>query len=312
MKKFIFSIIAILMVFSTVFNGMVSADQAKSSVLKSSGVIIKSTTLIPAAEFMKEIGGQLLVNEKKEISLRYLSTNVQIQVNSKYAKINNVKKFFNIPTQIIDGRLMIPLQLVKSAFKLELSVNYGTSYSGRQYIESIVVNTDKVSVQILINDIYEKFQDLIIEKAWLWTTNVYVEDLSGNPIYDGIDNLAEVDVTAVKRNEDSDYINVYLTHKGRNLVAIIKDDGSRISFFVENDNPFKRFKFSQKHWNEIKQSIISIGMTTEMVSLSWGVYKSQSSDTYSWGTTSTWVYEKDSESDYYLYFTNGVLTTISE
>ncbi|OAB33873.1 stalk domain-containing protein [Paenibacillus glacialis] len=310
MKKFIFSIIGVLIVCSIVFNGVVSAEQTKSSVLKGSGVIIKNTTLIPAAEFMKEIGGQLVINEKKEITLSYLNTNVQIQVNSKYANINNVKTFFNIPSQIIDGKLMIPLQLVKSAFQLGVSVNYGTTYLGGQYLESIVVNTDKVSVTIMINDIYERFQDLIVGRAWLWTTNVYVEDLSGNPIYDGIDNLVEVDVTAVKRNEDSDYINVYLIHKGRNLVAIIKDDGSKISFFV--DSPFKRFKYSQKHWNEIKKTIVSIGMTEEMVYLSWGVYTRQTSDTYSWGTTSMWVYENDSGSDDYLFFTNGVLTNMSE
>jgi len=310
MKKFIFSIIGVLIVCSMLFNGVVSAEETKSLVLNGSGVIIKNTTLIPAAEFMKEIGGQLVINEKKEITLSYLNTNVQIQVKSKYANINNVKTFFNIPSQIIDGKLMIPLKLVKSAFKLEVSVNYGTTYLGGQYLESIVVNTDKVNVTIMINDIYERFQDLIVGRAWLWTTNVYVEDLSGNPIYDGIDNLAEVDVTAVKRNEDSDYINVYLIHKGRNLVAIIKDDGSKQSFFV--DSPYKRFKFSQYHWNEIKQMVISIGMTENMVNLSWGTYTLQSRDTFSWGTTSVWVYENESGSDDYLFFTNGVLTSMSE
>ncbi|OAB30188.1 hypothetical protein PMSD_20595 [Paenibacillus macquariensis subsp. defensor] len=310
MKKFIFSIIGVLIVCSMVFNGVVSAEETKSSVLNGSGVIIKNTTLIPAAEFMKEIGGQLVINEKKEITLSYLNTNVQIQVMSKYANINNVKTFFNIPSQIIDGKLMIPLQLVKSAFELGFSVNYGTTYVGGQYLQSIVVNTDKVNVTIKINDIYERFQDLIVGKAWLWTTNVYIEDLSGNPIYDGIDNLAEVDVTAVKRNEDSDYINVYLIHKGRSLVAIIKDDGSKISFFVKS--PFKRYKFSQEQWNEIKQTTISIGMTEEMVYLSWGPFTRQSTDTYGWGTSSMWVYEYDDGSVDYLFFYNGVLTSTSE
>lgn len=311
MKKFIFSIIGVLIVCSIVFNGVVSAEQIQSSVLKGNGVVIKNMTLIPAAEFMKEIGGQLVINDKKEITLSYLSNKVKIQINSKYAEINDVKTFFTIPSQIIDGKLMIPLQLVKSAFKLGYTVNYGDLDFGETYLASIDINMDNGKVTIMINDIYERYQGLIVNRAWLWTTNVHVEDLSGNTVYEGIDNLAEIDVTAVKRNDDSvNYINVYFNHKGKNLVAIIKDDGTKISFLLEN--PFKRYKYSQEYWNQIKHMDISLGMTEKMVYLSWGEYTSYSSYTYSWGTSSMLIYEYDDGSSDYLYFTNGVLTSMSE
>lgn len=56
-------------------------------------------------------------------------------------------------------------------------------------------------------------------------------------------------------------------------------------------------------------SIPRIGMTaTEVRNSSWGSPDKINKDTYSWGTTEQWVYNKKG----YIYFRNGVVTSISE
>jgi len=62
-----------------------------------------------------------------------------------------------------------------------------------------------------------------------------------------------------------------------------------------------------KVWRAIEKSEIYIGMTKEMVLMSWGSPKDVNRTITRWGVREQWVYDSQ-----YLYFENGKLTTIQD
>jgi len=63
-------------------------------------------------------------------------------------------------------------------------------------------------------------------------------------------------------------------------------------------------KWAHGMWDAIKAAKIKIGMTPEMVEMSWGKPQKINQTAGSWGIHEQWIYE-----DQYLYFENGTLTS---
>lgn len=76
--------------------------------------------------------------------------------------------------------------------------------------------------------------------------------------------------------------------------------------YVDED-PYKKYKWSEKTWNAIKKNEVFIGMNKDMVLLSWGKPSDINRTIGSWGTHEQWVYHSG-----YLYFENDKLTAIQD
>lgn len=73
------------------------------------------------------------------------------------------------------------------------------------------------------------------------------------------------------------------------------------------DDPTRLYpKWSQRTWNAIKEYKIYIGMTKEMVLMSWGEPKKINKTILASGVSEQWVYSLDS----YVYFDDGVVSAI--
>ncbi|WP_339322957.1 stalk domain-containing protein [Paenibacillus sp. FSL W8-0194] len=308
MKRIFLSMMALLTVF--VFAGASArAEAVQERTLQGQGVILKGSSLIPAAEFMKAAGGQLSVSKTNEIEISYKGTTVQSKLNSKYAKVNGVGTSYAVPAQNINGKLMVPLQMVKDATKGKTSVEYGDRDYGDRFVKTVTVSLQNVRIHVGINDLYESYAKYIGKTAWLFDPGL-IYDLYGNLVNEQVEHLAAVKITNVERDSLLDsYVNVYFFYKGRTLKANLPEYDFASSFLTTS--PYATYHFSQETWNKIKNRTISIGMTADMVYLSWGPYSRNSRDIYSWGTTDMWVYEHSYGSDDYLFFQNDILTSIS-
>ena len=60
------------------------------------------------------------------------------------------------------------------------------------------------------------------------------------------------------------------------------------------------------HWEQIKSETVKKGMTSDECILSWGKPTDKNRTIGSWGVDEQWIYPNDN----YLYFENGILTTI--
>ncbi|MBD7967199.1 copper amine oxidase N-terminal domain-containing protein [Paenibacillus gallinarum] len=284
-------------------------EPVKIVTLKDTGVIIKNNSMVPAAAVFKSLNGSIQIdNKSKNITLKFNNTKISGKLNSKYVKINGVGSSYTVAPQIIEGKLMVPVQLIKDLFKAKVSVNKGSN-NFEDYIESVTVTTLTAKVTVPINDIYEKYQMYIGKTVWVHTPQLIIEDQNGNYV-SKIKNLSSVKITSIKREPDIGYwLNVNFIYKGRTYIASLKEYNFPFSFYTVS--PYKKYNFSQNNWRKIENSQISIGMNSDMVYLSWGIYDRHSEDYYSWGSTDMWVYENSYSNDKYLYFTNDILQSIS-
>jgi len=116
-------------------------------------------------------------------------------------------------------------------------------------------------------------------------------------------------------------IDVTVEEEYYRLSVLLKDDNGQVlavgykdfdlvgngkrRIFTKTEVESYQAKFGKDNWNLILQSKVKLGMTDEMCVLSWGYPKDINQNINAKGKTEQWVYE-----DNYLYFTNGVLTTI--
>ncbi|UNK20168.1 copper amine oxidase N-terminal domain-containing protein [Paenibacillus sp. N3/727] len=288
-----------------------SKTKVKSVTIKETGVIIKNNTMLPAAQVFNNLGGNVQLNSKaNDIIMTYGSTTMKAKLNSRYVQINGTKISYSAPLQIINGKLMVPVQLIKNLFKADIKVEHDTYSFNSKYIKSITVVTDSKKVTVPINDLYESYQKYFGKTAWIIKPQVIITDLSSNFVSEKVKNLAQIKIINVKRDSTiGDWIDVYFIYKGKTYIANLKE--TSFQFGIYTVSPYKQYNFSQKYWNQIENMSISIGMTSDMVYLSWGLSDRHSKDTYSWGTTDIRVYERSYSGDKYLYFFNNILQSIS-
>ncbi|WP_176475620.1 copper amine oxidase N-terminal domain-containing protein [Paenibacillus sp. 7541] len=272
------------------------------------GVIIKNNTMLPAVQVVKNMGGSVQFDSKtKNITLKYQKTTMQAKLDSKSVQINDAKRSYAVAPQIIDGKLMLPLKMAQDLFAAKITVDKSQiGHPSSSYIDAVTLITDTTKLTVPVNDLYEAYIGYYGKTVWVHTAHTLISDLSGN--YVNIKNLAQVKLTKVERNI-GDLIDAYFVYKGKTYKApMVKSD---FKYVFYTSNPYQQYKFSQKHWRQIEEHTISTGMTSDMVYLSWGWYDQNMKNTYSWGTTEFWVYERSYGGDKYLYFVNDVLQSIS-
>ncbi|WP_223066139.1 copper amine oxidase N-terminal domain-containing protein [Paenibacillus caui] len=279
--------------------------------LKEKGVVLKNNTMLPAAALFKELGAQIQYNSKTDdIKLGLGHTTVAAKVNSKYVWINGAKTFYNVPPQMIEDKLMLPLQVIKDAFKVTVTVAHGTLDDQSKFLRSVTLTSETKKIYIQVNSAYETYQKYLGKTAWIHNTSVYITELDGT-LSSSVKNMAQVKITKIERDElIGDWLTVYFTHKNKSYkVRHLHQSNFPFTFYMTS--PYKTYNFPQKYWQQIENNQISVGMTSNMVYLAWGPYSRHYLDNYSSGSTDTWVYEITSTLSEYLLFKDGVLQSFS-
>lgn len=161
-----------------------SNPKVKSISIKDTGVILKNNTMLPAAQVFKNLGGSVqLNNNTKDITFKIGNITIKSKLNSKYIQINNTKSSYAVAPQIIDGKLMVPVQLLKDLFKVTVTVNKGEYGYDSTYIESVTLLSDTTKLTVPVNDLYESYKSYYGKTAWINTPQVIVKDLSGKYCY---------------------------------------------------------------------------------------------------------------------------------
>lgn len=91
------------------------------------------------------------------------------------------------------------------------------------------------------------------------------------------------------------------------------EKNSGIDLYKDSDDTFEKVSNSIKLPKEKKYYDPEIGMTIEEVlNSTWGTPDDKNKSTYSWGTTEQWIYENKNDETSYIYFEDGIVTSISE
>ncbi|WP_162515351.1 copper amine oxidase N-terminal domain-containing protein [Paenibacillus pinistramenti] len=276
--------------------------------LKEKGVILKGTTLLPAAELFKEMGVQLQVNSGTgAIRIASGQTKISAQMNDRYIWVNGIKKFYAVPPQAVGGKLMLPLQVLKDAFQISVTADYNTSLDGKQRpLRAVTLTTAAKKIMVDINSAYETYRTYLGKTAWIHKfINEEVTLLDGTPTQT-IKNMAQVTLLKIENAAlISGWLDVYFTYQNKTYkIKDLHTEDFQTTFLTAN--PYQTYSFSPKYWQLIENNKLEPGMTAKMVELSW--YKPDR--TYSSGENlTTWVYEMDPDLSVDLTFENGVFVS---
>jgi len=146
----------------------------------------------------------------------------------------------------------------------------------------------------------------IVVRGKNWLDNKIMTDMTtGNPVseFEPGNVWTAVDLTI----EERFYNLALILENSKNEKIPLSIDLVEKSWWVfelSKANDYKK-KFGVDNWQRILEGKVKIGMTDEMCLLSWGKPKKINETITSGKVSEQWVYE-----DNYLYFSNGVLTTI--
>ena len=136
-------------------------------------------------------------------------------------------------------------------------------------------------------------------------------------LYTDIDLYKYNSMKEVKKSSKIAYTKVdWVELKKDTIDKVITNNKEFLDFYIKykNDIYYKRYDKEKNIYGESSGSYVkkdyspSIGMTaSEVEESTWGSPKKINKDTYSWGTTEQWVYDRG-----YIYFKNGKVTSISE
>jgi hypothetical protein len=267
--------------------------------LKEKGIVLKGTSMAPAAAAVKTLGGSLQLTPTQEVVVTYAGKTFKGKVNASTALINGATVSYPVPLQIIDGKLLVPIKALQQLFDASLIVNK----DDRDCMESITLATKTKQVTIPINDLYEKYHNLVGKTAWLNNNHLYLTNLQGAVVSLDIPNYTKITITDYRRGPETALI-IRFIYKGKTYDVDMPEEHN---YLLALENPQKKYKIPQKYWDDIQKNKISTGMHAFMVLLSWGAHDQKTAV----GSYEEWVYEFKNRT-VYLYFDNLILTNLNE
>ncbi len=254
------------------------------------------------------------------------SLRIEISPNKDIGKFDGKPFLMDSPPKVINGTLMVPSTLITQLFNYGvefepisnvLKINRGQiipvdpyeSYNKR--IHSGITN-NTVSIPNINTPIIQESEELKQFKnaiknymgRTIWIRTTLLKDANGK--YVDVEKFAPMWILDIK--EDTFF--TLKLKSGNKIYYMTAYDEFTVHFGFLLYNPYTTYKWSNKVWDHIKKNSVFIGMNEDMVILSWGSPKRKNKSTYSWGTWDQWVYEIPYDGTKYLYFKNGILTSI--
>jgi hypothetical protein len=228
-------------------------------------------------------------------------------------------KNLNTPEKIIDGRIMVPLRFVSEALnahvdwdgddqrviisvKQDPNINY---YIGK----TVWINATKPDELFMDNLSEATISNVVLQPNTLDTETLQDAMVNGNLEFveepsnsDNSQYIITIQLPDKSIKQFEYYVYSFLDSR---LQPDTITDALNSLFYLKN--PYKAHSnWSSKIWDEVRQQKVSIGMTEDQATMSWGQPKDINNTTNSYSTHEQWVYGLSS----YLYFDDGILTTI--
>lgn len=231
------------------------------------------------------LGCNLIAQSKK--GLIETRQNIQNQITFLTLQLDSINKLItDLEIKELDSKsLKLNCIVAKNTY-----LSSKPDFSGEKIID-VVVNDTVVLIDIVQSGyLYVTFHG---QKGYLLKN-----EIQNTPEFQKIDNIKKAiyETSSLKQIEDS------------RLCDSIKLDSLRKQT-LQQEIIFKNKcikKFGKELGTIIAQKKVRIGMTAEMCEWSWGRPSEINKTTVTWGVHEQWIYGEDN----YLYFENGILTTI--
>lgn len=232
-----------------------------------------------------------------------------------YKPLNNYSSIYNE----INGKYFKVLDVIQHPFSEDPNFEniYFLKLEEKESKDTIYYNyktTNEYRFPFIVVGYYSKLKKnqigkgfIIRGKGWINGTNGPMFDMNtGNEVSDFIAG-AEWKCIDVTVEEKFFNLSLILENSKKQQIPLFVDlmNNNDLMFQITDAEKFKK-KFGITLWNLILSGKVRIGMTKEMVKLSWGEPKEINETFLKNSKSEQWVYSSGN----YIYFTNNILTAI--
>ena len=330
MKKFLLIplLFLILVLTVTATYGQITTTKVNLKVKNIDNVPYDSTKNFLGKDVYGYVGQELYLNGKPESLRKYGYEGFSID----YTKVSfrndtsNVYKccdIYNSKHNELIGKYFTVLEVIKDP-KAEQNKYEEYLYGEKFYLKlqekekkDIVFydynSESEYSFPFIVVSYFNKLKQSEIGKKYIvrgksWVNSEPMTDMkTGNPLsnFKAGGKWKCVNVTI----EEKDYrLSLVLENEKGEQILLPVDYSEKTKYnyvFEFRQAEFYKKKFGDENWQLILEGIVKIGMTKEMSELSWDKPKSINKTITSRNKSEQWVYSNN-----YLYFDNGILTTI--
>lgn len=296
--------------------------------LKMDPVIISNQVFLPLRELFTLLNSYVTwVPETQGIVAFRGDIVIGLKVGNAVADVNDSQVTLPAAPRMINGTAFVPLRAV--AFLLGAQI----SYSDRTVSISIPAFTAPDRTPSRYAELIDQYARDGYKGRYVWvkshdgplTMSLYEAGRAkGSVLVNHLEKLRILEISLIEDSADNPWVNpktdrkvILQNSKGQTVQMIIDDPDPWDGVFqyreaIEHDfyleDPFKGRNWSKETWDLIKANRIRIGMTADMVRMSWGNPQDINRTVYSFGVYEQWVYGLGC----YVYFENGVVTAIQD
>ncbi len=171
MKRFIALTLTTVMMCSSAFAGDISVNLNGENVEFSNQapVIIEGRTLIPLRGVFEKLGYEISWdNETKTATFTKVDTEVKVTVNANSFTVNGGSINLDVPAQIVNGSMMLPLRAVGEATGLKVDWDNEN--------KAVNLSSNLVDVEATTNKVTETTTETTTEKATETTTTAKISE----------------------------------------------------------------------------------------------------------------------------------------
>lgn len=272
MKKYICAVIASLIFCQNVFADDINVklDGEDVEFLSQSPVIIEGRTLIPLRGVFEKLGYEIgWDNETKTATFVKELTIVKVKVNAPELTVGGKSYSLDVPAQIINGSMMLPLRAVGEATGLEVEWENET--------KTVILSTEKTDIDVVENKTTAPTETLSSIKTYIDINRAnslaysYTDQLFDYMSIEEGQDIESLDCeTIIKFNE---YIiaqskTISVNKYNKETLEVIRDTAeastelvTKIKSIVKSSQVGK--EFIDEEFNKFSDKILEIGLVIE-------------------------------------------------
>jgi hypothetical protein len=315
--------LTILFTVSTIISfGQITTTKAAPKTIQFQNTVYDSTQNFLDKDIYRYIGQELYLNGKAEDLRKYGYDGFLTDYNkSKFdGGVYKCCDSYNSKYDELAGKYFKVLEIIKHPKAEENEYLYGKEFylklEEKESKEIVYYEYDssfEFTFPFIVVGFFEKLKKQAIGQKFVFgNTNIRFGDDE--------QDIKTGKVIVFELGEEWECIDVTIEEKYFNLSLLLKDNNGQTlainydiaigsdkyhDVYTKKEVDKYKTKFGLTIWQTIIQGNVTIGMTKEMCKLSWGEPKSINETITAGKKSEQWVY-----SDNYLYFDNGILTTI--
>lgn len=242
-------------------------------------------------------------NDKKE--------NVSTSNNSEQKELTSQEKY-NKAMTLLESDEKSAIELLKEISDFQDSKTYIDNYEFKHRFDGTYSDKDSSKLSFERRYIVNGFPTKIISYQYKYSESVLGDNKYSVGYFNDFENILSCNEDyTICTSEDNNYSRTYNFYSDKMIVNVHNKKPQSWEKHIDMEDTY--YKISDSTDLPEKREIIGsakpkIGMTAQEVrNSSWGSPKKINTDTYSWGTKEQWVYDNG-----YIYFENGIVTSISE